>query len=66
MGAQKGTTGYMYSFGDKDFGYDGFSNLTTKAYNTGALAMMDLKNGKINAVILDKQPSLMIVKSVNK
>lgn len=66
VGAQKGTTGYMYSFGDKDFGYDGFSNLTTKAYNTGALAMMDLKNGKINAVILDKQPSLMIVKSVNK
>ena len=66
IGTQKGTTGYMYSAGDEGFGYDGFTNLTTKAYDTGALAMQDLKNGKINAVILDKQPSLMIAKSINK
>ena len=66
IGTQAGTTGYMYSNGDADFDYDGFTNLTTKAYNTGALALMDLANGKINAVILDKQPSLMIVESLNK
>ncbi len=66
IGTQAGTTGYMYSNGDADFDYDGFTNLTTKAYNTGALALMDLANGKINAVILDKQPSLMIVESFNK
>lgn len=66
IGTQAGTTGYMYAYGDADFGYDGFTNLETKAYNTGALAMMDLVNGKINAVILDKQPALMIVKSINK
>ena len=66
VGTQKGTTGYMYSAGDADFGYDGFTNLETKAYDTGALAMQDLKNGKINAVILDKQPSLMITSSMNK
>lgn len=66
IGTQKGTTGYMYSKGDEDFGYDGFANLTTNGYNTGALAMMDLQNGKINAVILDKQPSLMLVNSMNK
>lgn len=66
VGTQKGTTGYMYSAGDADFGYDGFTNLETKAYDTGALAMQDLKNGKINAVILDKQPSIMITKSMNK
>lgn len=66
VGTQKGTTGYMYSAGDADFGYDGFATLTTKAYDTGALAMQDLKNGKINAVILDKQPSLMITASINK
>lgn len=65
VGTQKGTTGYMYSAGDEGFGYDGFTNITTKAYDTGALAMQDLKNGKINAVILDKQPSLMITKSIN-
>ena len=66
VGTQKATTGYMYTAGDEDFGYDGFKNLTTKAYDTGALAMQDLKNGKINAVILDKQPSLMITASMNK
>lgn len=66
IGTQAGTTGYMYSNGDESFGYDGFVNLTTKAYNTGALAMKDLSNGKINAVILDKQPSLMITASINK
>ena len=65
VGTQTATTGYMYSAGDEDFGYDGFTNLTTKAYTTGALAMKDLSNGKINAVILDLQPSIMIAKSVN-
>ena len=66
IGTQAGTTGFMYSNGDADFGYDGFTNLTTKAYSTGALAMKDLSNGKINAVILDKQPSIMIAASYNK
>ena len=56
----------MYSHGDADFGYDGFSNYETKSYDTGALAMKDLQNGKINAVILDKQPSIMITRSLNK
>ncbi|MDE7395818.1 MAG: transporter substrate-binding domain-containing protein [Clostridiales bacterium] len=65
IGTQAGTTGYMYSHGDEDFGYEGFG-VNTKAYNTGALAMTDLSNGKINAVILDKQPALMIAKKINK
>lgn len=65
IGTQAGTTGFMYSNGDEGFGYDGFTNLTTKAYSTGALAMQDLANGKIDAVILDKQPSLMIAASIN-
>lgn len=66
IGTQNGTTGYMYSKGDEGFGYDGFTNLTTNGYTTGALAMTDLKNKKINAVILDLQPSLLIAESVNK
>ncbi len=64
IGTQAGTTGYMYSNGDADFGYDGFKNLKTSAYNTGALAMKDLSNGKINAVIIDKQPAIMIAKTL--
>ncbi len=66
IGTQRGTTGFMYSAGDADFGYDGFKNLTTKSYKTGALAMKDLSNGKIDAVILDKQPSIMIAASINQ
>lgn len=65
VGTQNGTTGYMYTAGDVDFGYDGFKNLTTQGYTTGALAMKDLQNGLINAVILDKQPSIMIADSIN-
>ena len=66
IGTQNGTTGYMYSKGDEGFGYDGFTNLTTNGYTTGALAMKDLSNKKINAVILDLQPSLLIAESINK
>ena len=66
VGTQNGTTGYMYSAGDEGFGYDGFKNLTTNGYTTGALAMKDLSNGKIDAVILDLQPSLLIAETVNK
>mgnify|MGYP003471763343 CR=1 FL=1 len=57
---------YIYSKGDVDFEYDGFTNLTTNGYTTGALAMQDLSNKRINAVILDLQPSLMIAESINK
>ncbi len=66
VGTQNGTTGYMYSAGDEGFGYDGFKNLTTKGYTTGALAIRDLANGNVNAVILDKQPAIMISESTNK
>lgn len=65
VGTQSATTGYMYMAGDEDFGYDGFTNLTTSGYKTGALAIKDLSNGKVNAVVLDKQPALMIAKSIN-
>lgn len=65
VGAQNGTTGFMYSFGDEGFGYDGFKNLTTTGYTNGALAVKDLSNGKINAVIIDKQPAFMIAASTN-
>ena len=66
VGAQNGTTGYMFTAGNEDFGYDGFKNLTCNGYTTGALAIRDLANGKVNAVILDKQPAIMIAKSTNK
>ena len=65
VGTQKGTTGYMFAFGNEDFEYDGFKNITVKQYSNGALAAKDLSNGSINAVIIDKQPAIMIAKSIN-
>lgn len=65
VGTQEATTGYMFMAGDVDFEYDGFTNLTTKPYKNGALAVKDLSNGKINAVVVDKQPAIMIAKSIN-
>lgn len=74
IGTQAGTTGYYYSAGDSYIDddtqqevvvYPGFP-VTTNAYDTGALAMKDLSNGKINAVILDKLPSTLIAKTINK
>lgn len=66
VGAQNGTTGFMYAFGNEDFGYDGFKNLETRGYATGALAVKDISNGLIQAVIIDKQPALMIAASMNQ
>lgn len=66
IGTQNGTTGYMYCFGDDDFGYDGFKNLTTNGYKTGALAIQDIVSGVVNAVVIDKQPAIMISKNINK
>ena len=65
IGTQKGTTGYMYSAGDESFGYPGFTNLETLMYDAGALAVKDLSNGKINAVIIDAMPAKMIAESTN-
>lgn len=65
IGTQRGTTGYMYSAGSEDFGYDGFSNISTFPYTTGALAVHGIVNGRVNAVIIDKQPAIMIAQSVS-
>ena len=66
VGTQNGTTGYMFTAGDEGFGYDGFKNLTCNGYTTGALAILDLANNKVDAVILDKQPAKMIAANTNK
>lgn len=64
VGTQNGTTGYMYSHGDEGMGYDGYSNIETLGYTTGAAAARDIIEGKVDAVIIDRQPALMIAESV--
>ncbi len=56
IGVQLATTGDIYA--KDDFGED-----HVEAYNKGADAVMALKQGKVDAVIIDNQPALSFVKS---
>ena len=64
IGYQKGTTAQFYVEGDEDWGFDGY-NVTGKGYTNGALAVQDLINGNINAVIIDAAPAERIVENFN-
>ena len=66
IGYQTGTTGGMYVVGDADWGYDGFSNIEGKGYQSAQDAVTDLINGNIYAVVVDNAPANAIVKAVNK
>lgn len=61
IGVQRATTGHFYVEGDEDWGFDGIEGATAKPYDNGGLAMKDLSDGKIDAVILDEAPSKNIV-----
>ena len=65
-GYQNGTTGGEYIKGSEDFGFAGFSNITAQGYDSGALAVQDLKNGNIDLVVIDEMPARSIVKKTNK
>ena len=66
VGFQTGTTGGMYIEGDEDWGYTGFSNITGAGYATAQVAVMDLVNGNIYAVVVDEAPANAIVNAMNK
>ena len=51
IGAQLGTTGYVYA-GDVE-------DATVEPYNKGADAVQALKQGKLDAVIIDSEPATM-------
>ena len=64
IGYQKGTTAQVYVEGDEDWGFDGY-NVTGKGYTNGALAVQDLINGNIYAVVVDEAPGAALVNAVN-
>ena len=53
IGAQLGTTGYVYA-GDVE-------DATVEPYNKGADAVQALKQGKLDAVIIDSEPAKAFV-----
>ncbi len=65
-GAATGQTGYFYLKGSADFKFDGFSNVQISQYDTIALAVKDLSNGKLDFVIGDKDTVQAAVKAINE
>ena len=53
IGVQSGTTGESFLKGDADWGFDGFANIDTKAYDNAGLAVKDMINGNIKYVVID-------------
>lgn len=61
IGCQKATTGYIYASDTPENGGYGEDHVT--AYETGALAVMALVNGQIDAVIIDNEPAKAFVEA---
>lgn len=53
IGVQSGTTGESFLKGDADWGFEGFANVDTKAYDNAGLAVEDMKNGNVKYVVID-------------
>ena len=63
IGVQSGTTGELYLKGDADWGFDGYENVDVQSYNTGALAVKDLVDGKVDYVVIDAAVAKALVTS---
>ena len=59
IGCQKATTGYIYCSDSPENGGYGEDHVT--AYDTGALAVMALVNGQIDAGVIDNEPAKSFV-----
>ena len=55
IGCQKATTGYIYCSDTPENGGYGEDHVT--AFDTGALAVMALVNGQVDAVVIDNEPA---------
>ena len=65
IGYQIGTTGNWYVAGDADWGFDGFANVEAKGYKTAQLAIQDIVNGQLYAVVVDEAPAQAMVEAIN-
>lgn len=63
IGVQVGTVGQFFVAGDEGWGFDGIANATLLTYTSGILATEALKNGQIDAVIIDEMPARAFVQN---
>lgn len=57
IGFQAGTVGQFYVEGSSSWEFPGIKNAEAKTYANGALAINDLINGRINAIVIDEMPA---------
>ncbi len=65
IGAQTGTTGQSYIEGNEAFGFAKIKNAEAVTYDSAALATQDLVNGNVDFVIVDADPAVSIVETIN-
>jgi polar amino acid transport system substrate-binding protein len=65
IGVQMGTTGEFYVKGDESWGFAGLKTQCV-SYKSGALAVQDLLNGKVDYVIIDVAPANCITEAINE
>lgn len=57
IGFQKGTVGEFYVRGSESWDFPGIKNATPTAYDNGVLAVNELLNGRIDAIVIDEMPA---------
>ena len=63
VGVQSGTTGQFYIEGSEDLGFAGYENIDLHKFNNAGLAVQDMLNGNLNAVVVDEGPAGALVKA---
>lgn len=61
IGFQRGTVGEFYVRGDEDWEFPGIKDAVATSYDNGNLAVMELLNGRIDAVVIDEMPAKSFV-----
>ncbi len=64
IGVQSGTTGEYYVKGDVDWDFAGFANVKCNPFSNGGLAVQAMKNGTVNAVIIDEAPAKALAQRI--
>lgn len=65
-GAATGQTGYFYLEGDAGFGYEGFDQLNVQDFESVALAVQNLSNGRVELVVADGDTLRSAVNAINE
>lgn len=63
IGVQSGTTGQFYIAGDEGWGFEGFANIKLNKFSNAGLAVQDMLNGNLDAVVVDEGPAGELVKA---